>query len=100
MYDELNNLCLKYDFKYDTIGCYIRVYSSRDTWYIINKEYKPYEKIKLYHANNYGGAGIHKQKDSFNSLYQIFTYINNHDNRELLKKDKVQRIADKLKILY
>lgn len=100
MYDELNKLYLEYDFKYDTIGRYIRVYSNRDTWYIINKEYKSHEKIKLYHANNYGGAGIHKQKKNFSNLSQVFNYISNHDNRELLKKDKVQRIAEKLKILY
>ena len=82
------------------IGKYIRIYSNRDTWYFVNKEYKFYEKIKLLHANNYGGAGTHKQKGEFNNVYQIFSYIDKHDKKELVRHDKVYRIAEKLKVLY
>ena len=102
MIQTLNELCVKYSFKYDIIGNYIRIFSMRDTWYIINKHYSPYEKIKLLHANNYGGAGTHKQKkkNDFNNIYQIFTYIDKHDKKELMRHDKVCRIAEKLKMLY
>jgi hypothetical protein len=100
LFEDLNKLCNKYDFTYDTIGNYVRIFSKRDTWYFVNKDYKSFEAIKLYHANHYGGAGIHKQKSEFNNLYQIFEYISRHDKKELMKRDKVFRIAEKLKILY
>ena len=100
MIKELNNLCLQYEFKHDEIGKYYRIFSKRDTWFIINKDYHSCEKIKLFHANNYGGAGLHRQKKEFNNLNQIFDYIDKHDRKELTKKDKVYRIAEKLKTLY
>jgi hypothetical protein len=100
MTEELNELCKKYGFLYDIIGWYIRVYSKRDTWYFFNKDYKIYEKIKLLHANSYGGAGTHRQRGEFNNIYEVFNYIDNHDKREIMKQDKVCRIAEKLKIIY
>lgn len=100
MIEELNQLCKKYNFRYDEIGKYIRVFSKRDTWYFVNRDYRPYELIKLLHANNYGGAGIHAQKGGFNNLQQIFAYVDKHDKKELLRRDKTIRIAEKLKIIY
>jgi hypothetical protein len=100
MLEELNKLCIKYGFRCDVIGRYIRVFSIRDTWYFINKDYKPYENIKLLHANNYGSAGTHRQKGEFRNINEVFDYINKHDKKEFTKRDKVCRIAEKLKIIY
>jgi hypothetical protein len=100
MLEKINKLCTQYNFRYDIIDQYIRIYSNRDTWYFIDKDYRPYEKIKLLHANNSRGAGTHQQKGEFRDLNEIFRYIDKHDKRELLKRDKVCRIAEKLKILY
>lgn len=99
MNEVLDNLCLKYGFRYDIIGQYARIFSSRDTWYFVNREYKLYENIKLLHSNNYYGAGTHKQKGEFKIIDDIFKYISKHDKKELLRYDKVCRISEKLKML-
>jgi U3 small nucleolar RNA-associated protein 14 len=93
MEEKIKQLCCQYGFRYDTINIYIKIISKRDTWFIINREYKSIEDIKLYHGNNYGGAGIHRQKGKYKNIFQIFEYINRHDNKEFKQNNNIWRIS-------
>ncbi len=84
MEEKVNRLCQRYGFSCDKIGKYIRVFSKKDAWYLINKNYDWHEKITLWHENNGKKTGIHKQKD-FNKLVYVFLYMKKHDNKNILK---------------
>ena len=81
----LNNLCRRYGFSYDEIGCYIRIKSYRATWYIVNMDYQKH-LIELFHENTRGKAYMHSH-EKHKTLSNIFKCINSHDNNGITIKN-------------
>lgn len=89
---ELVKLCDCYGYRFDELGCYIRIISNRDTWYILNINYCGH-KIELKHENTKGKAYMHSH-GKHSSLKDIFKCIYSHDNREMIRNNKTMKLLN------
>ena len=78
MEEEVKRLCKLYSYTYRVSGQYLRIVSSRDAWYILNRDHEG-RAIKLEHENAHGHIGMHLHGKHKN-IIDTFKAIYSHDN--------------------